>query len=244
MLTYYQEKKFLFPCDLFGNHIATSETYSVDDKWVYHAAKRYYAEIMMPFRRIIQKYMKRLSTIDIELIAPSHGVIYPKPEFIMHAYNEWVGDDVKNEVVLPFVTMYKSTEIMAKYLTQKLVDEGIKVNLYPLTVTDIGELAMGLVNAATVVIGSPTVLTGPHPIVANALYLANRVKPKVRFATVIGSYGWKGTMVDQIVSLIPNLKVELLSPVVIKGKPTSSDFQNLDKLAKEIASRHKDLGIL
>jgi flavorubredoxin len=151
---------------------------------------------------------------------------------------------VKNEVVIPYVSMYGSTERMVKYLTEGLIKKGIAVKPFMLTATDIGELAMGLVDAATIIIGSPTVLTGPHPAVVYAAYLANLIRPKAKYATVIGSFGWKGSMVDQIVSLIPKLKVELLNPVIVKGKPREDDFRKLDQLIDEIVVKHIHLGIL
>jgi len=244
MFTYLNEEKILFTCDFLGNHIASSEIYSSNDGRVYTAAKRYYAEIMMPFRNMIKRHLTNIDKLDVNLIATSHGLIYDEPKFILNAYKEWVSDTVKNEVVIPYVSMYGSTESMVKYLTEGLIKRGIAVKPFMLTSTDIGELAMGLVDAATIIIGSPTVLTGPHPAVVYAAYLANLIRPKAKYATVIGSYGWKGSMVDQIVGLIPKLKVELLTPVVVKGKPRKDDFDKLDKLIEEIVVNHKKLGIL
>jgi flavorubredoxin len=243
MFTYLNEEKILFSCDFLGNHIASSEVYSSNDMQVYNAAKRYYAEIMMPFRKIIKKHLVAIDKLDISLIATSHGLIYDDPSFILNAYKDWVSDTVKNEVVIPYVSMYGSTEKMVKYLTENLIKRGIIVKPFMLTVTDIGELAMSLVDAATIVIGSPTVLTGPHPAVVYAAYLANLLRPKVKFATVIGSYGWKGSMVDQIVNLIPNLKVELFNPVIVKGKPRDEDYALLDELVNEIVRKHEELGL-
>ncbi|MHA1543273.1 MAG: FprA family A-type flavoprotein [Candidatus Hodarchaeales archaeon] len=244
MFTYLNEEKILFTCDFLGNHIASSEIYSSNDTRVYTAAKRYYAEIMMPFRKIIKKHLANIDKLDINIIATSHGLIYDEPEFIINAYKEWVSDTVKNEVVIPYVSMYGSTESMVKYLTEGLIKRGIAVKPFMLTATDIGELAMGLVDAATIIIGSPTVLTGPHPAVVYAAYLANLIRPKAKYATVIGSFGWKGNMVEQIVGLIPKLKVELLNPVIVKGKPREDDFRKIDQLIEEIVVKHKQLGIL
>ena len=243
MFTYLNEEKILFICDFLGNHIASSEIYSSNDKRVYNAAKRYYAEIMMPFRKIIKKHLATIDKLDINIIATSHGLIYDEPEFILNAYKDWVSDTVKNEVVIPYVSMYGSTEKMVKYLVEKLIKRGITVKPFMLTATDIGELAMSLVDTATIVIGSPTVLTGPHPAVVYAAYLANLLRPKVKFATVIGSYGWKGSVVEQIVNLIPKLKVELFNPVIVKGKPRDNDFKLLDNLVDEIVKKHEELGL-
>jgi len=110
-----------------------------------------------------------------------------------------------------------------------------------LATTDIGKLAITLVDAATIVIGTPTVHVGPHPNVVYAAYLANALRPKLKFASIIGSYGWGGKVVEQIAGLIPNLKVEILDPVLCKGLPREADFKALDKLATTIAEKHKEL---
>jgi len=240
MLTYLREDKVLFPCDFLGSHLATSDLFVTDEERVYEAAKRYYAEIMMPFRTIIKKDLEKIKDLEIEIIAPSHGPAYNKPDFILDAYREWTSDEVKNEVVIPYVSMHGSTKKMVDYFVDALIERGITVKQFNLTKTDIGELAMALVDAATIVIGSPMVLAGPHPVVIYAAYLANALRPKVKFASIIGSYGWGGRLVETITGMISNLKVELIEPVISKGYPKEEDFKALDGLADEILKKHRE----
>ncbi len=242
MLTYLQEDKILFSCDFLGSHLATTDLYVTDEGRTYEAAKRYYAEIMMPFRRIIEKNLKKVQEYEISLIAPSHGPLYGRPEFILEAYRDWVLGDPKNIVVLPYISMHGTTRVMVDYLVDALIEKGVTVEKFNLATTDIGKLAMSLVDAATIVIGSPTVLAGAHPNVVYAAYLANALRPKTKFVSIIGSYGWGGKMVKQLAGMIPNLKVEILDPVVIKGAPRDMDFVALDKLATTIAEKHATLG--
>jgi len=244
MLTYLQEDKILFPCDFFGSHLATSDLYSTNEPKVYESAKRYYAEIMMPFRNNIKKHMEKLKQFEIEMIAPSHGPIHNKPEFILDAYKDWISDNVKNEVIIPYVSMHGSTDKMVQFLVDALMKRDIIVKPFNLTKTDIGELAKALVDAATIVIASPTVLVGPHPAAVYAAYLANALRPKTKFASIIGSYGWGGKMVDTITGMLGNLKVELISPVIVKGYPKEHDFTLLEKLADEIFNKHKEHNIV
>jgi len=244
MGTYLQEDKIFFPCDFFGSHLATSSLFVDDAPVVYEAAKRYYAEIMMPFRAPIKNNLEKTANLQIDMLAPSHGPIYDKPEFIIDAYKDWVSDNVKNEVVLPYISMHDSTRKIVEYFVDALIERGITVKQFNLTAADIGKLAISLVDAATIVVGSPTVLTGAHPQVAYACVLANALRPKAKFVSIIGSYGWGGRMVEQIANLIPNLKVELLEPVITKGFPKDNDFIALDKLADEILDKHKELGIV
>jgi flavorubredoxin len=86
-------------------------------------------------------------------------------------------------------------------------------------------------------------LAGAHPKAAYAAILANALRPKTKFASIIGSYGWGGKMVEQLTGLISNLKVEVLTPVTAKGHPKDDDFMALDKLADEILAKHKKLKI-
>jgi len=163
ILTYLKEDKILFPCDFFGSHLAGSGFYADDEPKVYESAKRYYAEIMMPFRPSIKKHLEKLKGFDIEIIAPSHGPVHKKPEFIVSAYRDWVSDGVKNEVLLPYVSAHGSVKRMVDYFIDALIERDITVKPFNLPVTDIGELAIALVDAATVVIGTPTILAGAHP---------------------------------------------------------------------------------
>ncbi len=242
--TYLQEDKIFFPCDFFGSHLATSGLFVDDEAVVYEAAKRYYAEIMMPFRTpIIRENLEKIEELQIDIIAPSHGPIYDRPEFIIDAYKDWVSDRVKNEVVLPYISMHDSTRKMVEHFVDALIERGITVKQFKLTATDIGKLAMSLVDAATIVLGSPTVLAGAHPKVAYVAILANALRPKTKFASIIGSYGWGGRMVEQLTELISNLKVEILTPVIAKGHPKDEDFVALDKLADQILAKHKELKI-
>ena len=244
MVTYLKEDHILFSCDFYGSHIATSDLFVTEQGRVYEAAKRYFAEIMMPFRNVIEKNIEKLEGYDIRMIAPSHGQIYDNPAWIQEAYRDWVTGTPHNLVVLPFVSMHGSTQEMVDHLTATLVENGVSVELFSLPVTDIGKLAMSLVDAATVVVGTPTVLAGPHPLAAYATFLANALRPKVRFLSIIGSYGWGGKTVETLGGMVPNLKVEVLEPVVCKGLPRETDFKALDDLAAAIANRHRELNLL
>jgi flavorubredoxin len=240
MLTYLREDKILFPCDFFGSHIATTDMYVRDAGQEYEAAKRYWAEIMMPFRLQIQKNLEKIKDYKIDIIAPSHGPMHDKPEFIINAYRSWAFDEPGNIVVIPYISMHGITRKMVAFLVEALSRRGVTVKQYDLAGSDIGKVAGALVDAATIVIGTPTVLAGPHPGAAYAAFLANALKPKVKFASVIGSYGWGGKAVEQIASMIPNLKVEILPPVYCQGYPKEADFLALDNLAATIAQKHKD----
>jgi flavorubredoxin len=244
MVTYLQEDHILFSCDFLGSHLAASDLFVTDEAVVYEAAKRYYAEIMMPFRTIIKKNLEKLHGLEIAMIAPSHGPIYQRPALILDAYRDWIADTVKNEVVVPYVSMHGSTRRMVAHFGAALMQRGITVKQFNLVNADIGKLAIALVDAATIVLGSPTVLLGPHPNVAYAAVLANTIRPKAKFASIIGSYGWNTKIAEALVGMLPNLQVEILEPVLTRGVPRAPDLTALDALAEKIATKHRELKLL
>ena len=244
MVTYLEEDKILFSCDFFGSHIATTDLFVTDEGRVYEAAKRYYAEIMMPFSSVIKKNLEKLASYDVKMIAPGHGQIFPRPAFILDAYRDWILGLPRNTVVLPYVSMHESTKLMVDHLVAALVEKGVRVELFNLAVTDTGKLAVALVDAATIVVGTPTVLAGPHPYAAYSTFLANALRPKTKFLSIIGSYGWGGKTVETLAGMIPNLKVEIIEPVLCKGVPSEKDFKLLDDLAATIAHKHKEHALI
>ena len=244
MVTYLREDRLLFSCDFFGSHLAVNDLYVRDEGRVYEAAKRYYAEIMMPFHKLIQKHLKKLEGYDIAAILPSHGPAHERPEFIVDAYRDWTSDTPKNVVVIPYISMHDSTRRMVDHLVRALTERGVTVERFNLEDVDIGKLAMALVDAATIIVGTPTVLGGAHPKVVYAAYLANALRPKAKFGSVVASHGWATKAVDQVAELVSGLKLDIVPPVLIKGAPRDEDFKALDELADGIAAKHKEAGLL
>jgi len=244
MVTYLREDRILFSCDFLGCHIASSDLYVTDRGRVYEAAKRYFAEIMMPFRSHVRKHLARLAERDIGTVAPGHGPLHDDPAFVMDAYREWAAEEPRNMVALPFVSMHGSTRKMVDCLVEQLIARGVTVERFDLAVADIGKLATALVDAATIVVATPTVLGGPHPLAAYAAVLANALRPKARFLSVVGSYGWGGKAVETLAGMIPNLEVEVLDPYLTKGLPDGSDCDAIARLADAIAAGHAKLGVV
>jgi len=233
-ITYLQEDRIAFSCDFLGAHLATSDLYASDEARVERAALTYYAEIMMVYRPNVIKTLKRLEGLDIGMIAASHGPVYARPEFILSLYRRWSSDETRPEVIIPYLSMYESTAKMVDYLIDRLMEKGLSAQPYNVVNLDTGRYASSLVEASTIVFASPTVLDGPHPAMASAAYLTNALRPKTKHAAIIGSYGWGTTMPESLTALLPNLKVDWLSPVNIGGTPKPEDFAALDRLAEDI----------
>ncbi len=232
MLTWLPEEKILFPCDLFGSHLAASDLFVSDEAAVLLAAKRYYAEIMMPFKTTIAANLAKVKDLGSQMIAPSHGPIHKRPDVIIDAYRDWTSSAAKNLVIVPYISMHDSTRLMVQHFVEACAERGIFAEQVNLADADIGKLAMALVDAVGIVFGSPMVLGGPHPKVAYAAMLANALRPKAKYVSVIGSFGWGGRLAETLQALMPNLKVEFKPPVLIKGLPREKDYAALEALAE------------
>ncbi len=241
MSTYLVEDKILFSCDFFGSHRATSHLFVYDEYKVLEDAKRYYAEIMMPFRNHIKRNIDKLSGKDIRYIAPSHGPIYNNPELIINAYKEWISEDVVKKVIIPYVSMHGSTESIVNYVVDLLTEKEIEVIPINLIKEDIGKLSLEIVDASTIVFGTPYVLSGAHPAVVYAAYFVNALKPKTKIMSIIGSYGWGGKGVDQIKNLLSSLKVEWIEPLMIKGHPDAKAFEQLDQFVEDLIKKMNEI---
>ena len=244
MFTYIKEDNVICTCDFLGAHYTFSDVFAQESKELEHSAKRYYAEIMMPFRMMCQRYTKMIKEMNVDMILPSHGPVYTNPSFILDLYTDWTCETPKNLVVMPYVSMYESTKEMVDYLCEKLEAKGVKTFKFDIVDGDLGDLAMSLVDAATIVMGTSMVLAGPHPMAVNVAYLAAVLRPKAKFASIIGSYGWGGKLFDVILNMLSPLKLDLIDPIQVKGKPTAETFLELDKMADAIVEKHKSIGIL
>ncbi len=244
MFTYLVEDNLICTCDFLGAHYTFEDIYADDSKELEHSAKRYYAEIMMPFRAMCKKYTKLVKEMAPEMILPSHGPIYKNPDFILDLYTDWSADEGKNLVLLPYVSMYGSVEEMIDYLIEKLEAKGIKTEKFDIVTGDLGDLAMGLVDATTLVLGSSMVLAGPHPMTMNIAYLANVLRPKAKCATFVGSYGWGGNLFGKLGEMLSGLKLDVIDPILVKGKAKAEDYKALDEIAEKIYEKHHELNLV
>jgi flavorubredoxin len=239
MFTYLEEDGILFPCDFFGAHLAAGVYSDEVEDYLIHA-QRYWGEIMMPFRAMAQKALEKISKLGIRVIAPSHGPIHRKPELIFEAYKRWAAGETRPKAVIAYVTMWNNTDMMVKQIAETLASEGIEIVLHNLTVTDIGDLVLDLVDSKAIILGAPTVLGGAHPLVVHAIYLFKALRPPTKFAVVLSSYGWGGGTVKHVQELLSDFKIEVVSTLEINGPPTEEDMQRIAVAGKALSQKIKE----
>jgi flavorubredoxin len=239
MFTYLAENKILFPCDFFGSHVAQGlYDDEIEDLEVY--AQRYFGEIMMPFAFNARKGMEKIKDLQIEMIAPSHGPVHRNPERILRVYRKWSNGETKQKAVIVYATMWNSTEKMVQPMTDTLASEGIEVVKHNLAVADIAEVAKDLVDSRAIVLGTPTVLGGAHPLAVYATYLVKVLHPPAKYAVVLSSYGWAGGAIKHVQEILGQTKMEVVGAIEINGPPTDNDINQVVELGKTLAKKIKE----
>lgn len=236
MFTYLQEDRILFPCDFLGQHTAFG-FWDDEVPELIPFAQRYFGEIMMPFKKMGQKALQKIENLEIKLIAPSHGPIHRNPNRILEAYKKWTMGETKEKVIIVYVTMWKSTEEMIMKMAETLQLEGIEIALYNLSNADIGDVAKDLVDSKGIVLGTPTVLGGMHPVALYGTVLVKALQPPLKYGVVLSSYGWAGRAVKQAAELLEPTKIEVLGAVEIRGPPTEEDINKVIELGRELARK-------
>jgi len=235
--TYLIEDKILFSCDFFGAHFASDDLFVGDEEKVLQNAKIYFAEIMMPFREVLKRNIEKVEALDIEIIAPSHGLIYNNPKLIIEAYKRWIYDEPKNKVLISYVSMHGSTEVLVETLESKLKKDNIEVVVVNLEKEDLGVMAEHLVDSKFLILGVPTLLNEAHPVITMAANVTRMLKPKINNVGIIGSYGWGGRAIQSIENTLEGLDVEYFNPIMIKGLAREDDLDLITDLVESIKEK-------
>ncbi|MEW6386010.1 MAG: FprA family A-type flavoprotein [Thermodesulfobacteriota bacterium] len=238
MFTYAVEERVLFSCDFFGAHTAFG-LYEDEVEDLPVLAKRYFGEIMMPFRLPGQKALRKLADLEIGLIAPSHGPVYRNPKKILAAYQDWTSGVTGEKATLVYASMWQSTEKMVFHLAEVFQAEAIQVCLYNLVNADLGDIAKDLVDSRALVLGTPTVLGGMHPLALFGAYLVKALRPPAKYGAVLSSYGWGGGALRQISEILSGTNIELAGAVEVLGPPTAETLEQVEGLGHKLAGKIK-----
>jgi anaerobic nitric oxide reductase flavorubredoxin len=243
MCTYLVEDKLLFSMDAFGQHIATSQRFDdeVDMGIVMHEASKYYANILMPFGDLIVKAVNKLGGVKIDMIAPSHGMIWRSHiNDIVQSYAKWGKGETAAKALVIYDTMWGSTQKMALAIVNGIAGKGVDVKLFNLTASDKSDVIKEVLDAKALIIGSPTLNNGMFPSVAEFLCYLKGLKPKNKIGAAFGSHGWGGGAVKAVQQELEQTGIELIdSKLAFKFVPDEGEIQQCVDFGREIAARIK-----
>ncbi len=237
MVTYCPEEKILFSNDAFGEHLATSMRFDDENdlKIILDEAKKYYANILMPFGKQAQNALKTLGGLEIEMIATGHGVIWRKNiPAILDAYKEWSSGEVKERAVVVFDTMWHSTEIIARTIAESFAKRGIPAAYYDVKTTPLADIATDIFQSKYLAVGSPTIHNGIMPTIAEFLCYIKGLQPVNHKAFAFGSYGWGGQSIGMVEDELKAAGFDIcLEKIRIAHVPTK---EQLDEITEKILS--------
>lgn len=244
MWTYAKEIKTLFPCDSFGSHFATKEVLRslvTDEEGYWKATKYYFDCILGPFRHpFVENGVKRLETLDVDMICTGHGpVLDSHIDEIVAKYKEWCSEPAKDgkTVVIPYVTAYGYTEMLAKALAEGLNESGVKTELYDMVEEKDADKVIAAITAADgLLIGSSTIVGEALPPVANLLNGLHAALVKGKPAAAFGSFGWSGEAVPNLSAKLTQLKYNVQEGLKVKFKPSDADLAAAKEYGKTFAS--------
>jgi len=238
MVTYIPSDKLLLPNDAFGQHIASAERFDDQIDWgiLKEEAAKYYANIVMPYGSQVEKALEALSSLDIDMIAPSHGVIWrsliPK---ILNEYKNWAQYKTDDKALVVYDSMWGSTEKIAYTLREGLEEQKIQVKMRNLKNSDISDIITDLLFSKLILIGSPTLNNNMMPSIAGFLTYVKGLRPKNRIGFVFGSYGWGGQAVGEMEKIIKDLNWDVpMESINLNYIPDEKELKNVKKIGNEL----------
>ena len=199
MFTYLSGENILFSNDGFGQHFASESLFDdkVDLCEIMYEAEKYYANILNPFSMMAKKKVADLLAMNlpIDLICPSHGVIWRKNiPLIIEKYQQWADAYQTDQVTIVYDTMWQSTRLMAQAIADGIhaASPDTTVMLMNAAHDDKNDILTQMFRSKAVLVGSPTVNNGFTYAIAGILEMAKGLKFKKKKAAAFGSYGWSG----------------------------------------------------
>jgi len=241
MFTYSRADKLLFSMDGFGQHYANS--FLFDDEAPFEVlmqeAKKYYANILMHLGGIAKKTLAAAEGLPIEMIAPSHGLLWRKhiPD-IINAYLTWVDCKPASKVLVIYDSMWGSTETMARAILEGASRHGVDARLLKLSANDLTDVTTEVLDAGAIAIGSPTLNNGLMPSVSAFLTYMQGLKPAGKTGAAFGSHGWGGGGAVAVDAALDKIGIaRMRPPITCVYKPDAAVIDDCRKLGSELAEK-------
>jgi len=239
MVTYSPYDKLLLPNDAFGQHIASSKRFDDEIEWgiLKEEAAKYYANIVFPFSSQVQKALSAVSDLKIDMIGPSHGIIWrSRIPNIIKEYQKWSQNQCENKATIIYDSMWGSTEKMAYAIYEGIREENLTVSLNNLSKTHISDVMTEILDSKIIIIGSPTLNNGMLPSIGGFLTYLKGLNPKNRIGFVFGSYGWGGQAVGEIEKILKEMDWEFpIEGFKVNYIPEDENLKNIKEKAKQLA---------
>lgn len=241
MATLLPEEGILFSMDGFGQHLASSRRFDDELDWslVEYEMKRYYANILTPFKKVARGVLAKLKDVDVRMIAPSHGLILRSHVAdSLACYQRWSSDQTVARVDVVYDTMWTSTAQMAEAIYTGVLDSGAAATFKHARRSTLTDLATDALDAGAVAIGTPTLNTGMLPSIASYITYVGNLRPAPVPALVYGSYGWRAAGVERASEMLGALAYDVIDETLtIKWKPDEEGLSRCRDAGRRLGER-------
>jgi len=229
MFTYIREDRLLLPNDAFGQHLASSHRFAdqVDPAVLWDEARKYFANILTPFSRLILRKVEEVQQmgLEIEVIAPSHGVIWRKDVTqIVEQYVRWASGEAQPRALVVYETMWGSTAEIAQAILEGIVEVGVEGQLFAVPQTDHTTVVGALLESKGIVVGSAThnrrALLNVTALVEDLIGL----RPVNKIGAAFGSHGWGGGAVPLLEEGLQEAGIDVVQEgLALAWRPTPEE---------------------
>ena len=238
MATYCEEEKLLFSNDAFGQHYATSKRFDdlVDQGVLYYEAKKYFANILWPYARLIDKAIAKIAGFDIRIIAPSHGVIWrTNASEIIDLYSKWGRGVCDGSLVIAYDSMWGGTEKIARAIARGAQRAGVEVKVFKMSNTPNSTVSTEVFTCSGLLVGSPTLNSGMLPTIGSLLVYLKGLNPVGKKVATFGTFGWAGGAQKDMEEILLKFNKEVMPPFQCKWTPQAANIEAAEQYGYDFA---------
>ncbi|MSS81370.1 MULTISPECIES: FprA family A-type flavoprotein [Acidaminococcus] len=240
MVTYCPEEQILFSSDAFGQHYCCSKLFDDETEVenMFFEAQKYFANILMPYRKLVPNTVKLVRSLPLKMICSCHGCIWRSHiDDILSRYESWGKGETVDRVLVVFDTMWGGTAAMARAMIKGIEKQGMRVKLYRYESSLKADIVSDLLTAKGILIGSPTQNSGMMPTIGGFLTYLKGLKPTGKKAAAFGTYGWAGGAEKDMEAMIKESGMELLPGYNVKWRPLPAELEAAEQYGYDFAEK-------
>lgn len=243
MMTWYEKDEILFSCDFLGSHFCEPTGRDVDIRYkqeYLHEFRYYFDGIFSPFKSHVVSGIKKIESLPIKVICPSHGPILTSTlRDRMNDYSLWSTPQAvktKKVITIIYASAYGFTKKLAEAAAAKLREkQDVVVHLIDVVTTSKDVIIDYISGSDAIMVGSCTINRDAPKVIWDILSSVDAINSRGKVAGCFGSYGWSGEAVDMIKSRLSSLGFKVhAESVKAKFNPTDEILSSVQNLALEL----------
>jgi len=253
MVTYCEEDKILFPCDIFSTHVANYEYFNdMAKEDITEDFKVYYTLIMHPHRKYVQDMIEKIKALNIEIIAPSHGFILRKDvKKFVDIYDNMSKNTVNDKkATIIYSSMTGNTKKVGNLIKENLEMNNISVEVVDVNKRAKEEVISTIIDSDAIFFGTSTKYADIIGNLEDILKELKDIKLEGKIAGTFGSYGWSGEAIEVVQDYLKNTDMKVLNtadiikstgmtdvlfPIRVRFSPKEENLKQIERASIYVA---------